>query len=72
MEGHNGIYEVSVGEVAFYTNQKACTQGFPTDELIFRLLEEATGFKPITDPAQEVQEGMDEGPACSVDAGPES
>ena len=70
MEGHNGIYEVSVGDDVLYINRSACSQGFPTDELIFERLGSFLGIELRAKPVPANEAGVSQGPACSSGDGP--
>ena len=59
-----------MGNDVLYTNQGACSQGFPNDDLIFERLENALGIEPINKPAPAFDTDPGQGPACSLEDGP--
>lgn len=46
VEGHNGIYEVSIGNEVLYTNGGQCSQGFPSHEQIIEQIGQFIGEAP--------------------------
>jgi hypothetical protein len=46
VEGHDGIYEVSIEGQVIYTNSSSCSQGFPDHGEIIERVSKATGLTP--------------------------
>jgi len=66
IEGHNGIYQVSVNNKVMYSNQGQCSQGFPDDALIIEQIGQLIGVQPekVTQPISQLDQ--EQGPACSL------
>lgn len=66
VEGHDGIYEVSVENEIVYTNNSSCSQGFPSNELVVGKVGEAIGVTPAGESPSGLQADTAEGAACPI------
>lgn len=60
VEGHNGIYEVSVKNEVLYTNKGQCSQGFPRHEQIIEQIGQFIGVAPKRSTQSESQTEQDQ------------
>lgn len=63
VEGHDGIYEVSLGDELIYTNQSTCAGGFPEDQAIVNQLGQHLDIQPII---SDLTTDEIEAPSCPV------
>lgn len=54
-----------------YTTLSACSQGFPTDDLVFKKLRNALGVSLGADSGTATDIDPYQAPACSVEDGPD-
>ncbi len=66
VEGHNGIYEVSIGYEVLYTNEGQCSQGFPSHEQIIEQIGQFIGEAPKQSPQSESRTDQDQAPSCTL------
>jgi len=66
IEGHDGIYEVSVDNEVVYTNMSQCSQGFPSSEQIVERIGQFIGVKPKHLASPESQPTQEQGAACPL------
>ena len=66
VEGHDGIYEVSVDNEVVYTNMSQCSQGFPSSDQIVEQIGRFIGVTPKRLAPPEHQPEQEDGPACPL------
>ena len=64
IEGHNGIYEITINGKLVYTNQKECGQ-LPTDEEIFQEIRQYQDPLPENNQEEYSVEATDDAPFCA-------
>lgn len=66
VEGHNGIYEVSVDNEVVYTNMSQCGQGFPSADQIVEQIGRFIGVTPKRLAPSESRPEQEQSPACPL------
>jgi hypothetical protein len=66
VEGHNGIYEISVGNDIVYSNMSQCNNDSSGDEQIIEQLGKVIGLKPKHGFLSSTDSGQEEAPACPL------
>jgi hypothetical protein len=66
IDGHNGIYKVSIDNKVVYTNEGQCCQGFPNEEQIVEQVGQFIGITPKLNTQSASVSDQERGPACPL------
>ncbi len=66
VEGHDGIYQVTVEDQLVYTNKGQCSQGFPKERQLLEQIGKSLGVNPKLTTFLEPKVETKEAPSCAL------